>query len=90
MVEGKIEIYNKGDMMTGLCCTALRHKVEMNKQRLNAFKQSLGLSYDKNSQSWDVQQNLSAENLKRLRAFERIFDDAREELDIHLKTPHSS
>lgn len=57
-------------------CAALRSKVAMNKKRLIDFKKSVG---DKITEP---------ANQKKLKALEQNFDNAREELESHLKEPH--
>ena len=57
-------------------CAALRSKVGMNKERLIDFKKSVGDKIEEPA------------NQQRLKALEQNFDNAREELESHLKQPH--
>ena len=72
--------------MTPHCCLALKSKVELNKTRLVDFRKSIGRPY--NAQTGDG--DLPDDQMKRLEALEKAFDEAREELNLHLRMAHGS
>lgn len=70
------------------CCTAIKSKVLMHKQRLLDFHKSQDLPVDYNSETFMAQNQLSPDDLEILRQLEALYDDACHELETHLKMPH--